>query len=189
LNGGITLGQYIERNIFEPLGLKDTTFHPLKDPHFNARLTGTFFRQPDGSLVCKENVGFPYDRSGNDNGGGGLFSNTTDYCKLLAGVFLPREGQPVILGEELVRQIFKPELKTDKHLVAKLATMRVEIDIDMVPHVPESCLKNFGLGVVLNLEELDTGLSAGSGQWSGYTNCYWVSLRLTLSHVSMMQTC
>lgn len=161
--------------------MKNTTFHPLKDPRFNSRLTGTFFRQPDGSLICKENVGCSYDRSGNDNGGGGLFSNATDYCKLLSGIFLRREGQPVLLGEKLVQEIFKPTLQTDKYFEAKLACMKADIDLDMVPHVPESCSKNFGLGVVLNLEDLDTGLSAGSGQWSGYTNCYWVRFRSRLS--------
>lgn len=176
MNGGITLGEYFEKNILKRLGLTDITFHPEKDPHFNSRLTGTFYRQPDGSLICKENVGFPYDRSGNDNAGGGLWSNAGDYCKLLAGIFLKHEGQPVILGEQWVEEIFKPLLQTDKYFEAKLAAMKVEIDINMVPHVPEKCPKNFGLGVVLNLEDVDTGLSAGSGQWSGYTNCYWVSL-------------
>lgn len=168
--------------------MRDTTFQPLNDPSFNFRLTGTHWRQQDGTVkLALENAGNHYANSGYHNGGGGLWSTANDLCKLLRGVFLDKIN-PQILRPESVREIFTPCLVTSKHLEERVAKMTAEQDLNILPQIPISCPKNFGLGVALNLEDLDTGLSAGSAQWSGFPNCYWVcaseqywNLSLTIS--------
>ncbi|KAH7000558.1 beta-lactamase/transpeptidase-like protein [Ilyonectria destructans] len=173
LNGNETLGKYFEDHIFGPLGLRDTTFEPLTDPGFNFRLTGTHWRQQDGTVkLALENAGNHYANSGYHNGGGGLWSTANDLCKLLHGVFLDKTNSQ-ILRPESVREIFTPCLVTSKHLEERVAKMTAEQDLNILPQIPISCPKNFGLGVALNLEDLETGLSAGSAQWSGFPNCYW----------------
>jgi methyl acetate hydrolase len=171
----MTLGEYFEANIFQPLGLKNTTFDPRTSSDMMNRLTGTHYRQPDGSLKCESNVGFPYAKSGNCNGGGGLWSTANDFCQILQSAFLRREGQQQILSESTANEICQPCLRNPQYLEDRLAAMKVGINLDMIPHVPKDDPKNFGLGVVINLKELETGLSANSGQWSGFPNCYWVS--------------
>ena len=178
LNGGISLGEYFDKNIFQPLGLRDTTFEPLNDPNFNDRLTGTHWRLKDGTLeLATENAGDKYAKSSNHNGGGGLWSTADDLCKLLYGVFLSKDG-PRILSEESIRQIFLPCLPDSTDLDERVEKMTKEQDINILPQIPPSAPKNFGLGVALNLEELDVGLSPGSAQWSGFPNCYWVKLHV-----------
>jgi CubicO group peptidase (beta-lactamase class C family) len=173
LNGNISLGKYFEKHIFQPLGIKNTTFEPLSDPRFDNRLTGTHWRQKDGTVNCVENAGNLYANSGNHNGGGGLWSTADDLCKLLHGIFLRTDGS-CILRPESIREIFRPALKTSRYLEERLAKMKAEQELDILPHIPLGIPRNFGLGVAINEKELDTGLSKGSVQWSGFPNCYWV---------------
>jgi len=157
--------------------MKDTTFRPLNDPQFRDRLTATHWRQPNGTLKqAGENAGVKYAKSGYDNGGGGLWSTANDFCRLLYGVFLDKEA--AILSEGSIKEIFTPCLDTAEYLEKTVERMTKEQDLNILPHIPASAPKNFGLGVALNMEELDTGLAAGSAQWSGFPNCYWVRHQL-----------
>lgn len=158
--------------------MKNTTFNPLNDPSFKDRLTGTHWRQPDGNLkLADENAGDKYAKSGYHNGGGGLWSTADDLCKLLQGVFLDAESTK-ILSPGSIRDIFTPSLADPSRLDNRVAKMVQEQDINILPQIPASEPKNFGLGVAINLSALDTGLSAGSVQWSGFPNCYWVGYSL-----------
>lgn len=184
LHGNIPLGEYFDKNIFSPLGLQDTVFEPLENPRFKDRLTATHWRQTDGTVKqADENAGCAYARSGVHNGGGGLWSTANDLCKLLHGSIFPRTGQATILSQSSINELFKPSLTTSKHLEATVKRMRLETHytpngLDLLPQIPDSTRKTFGLGVAINLEDLDTGVGAGSIQWSGFPNCYWVRLFL-----------
>lgn len=179
MNGNVTLGEYFEKHIFEPLGLCNTTFQPLDDPNFRNRLTGTHWRQSDGTLkLASENHGNSYARSGNHNGGGGLWSTANDLCKLLHGVFLDRNGSKILRPESII-EISKPALATSKFMEERVAKMTAEQDLNITAQIPPHKPKNFGLGVLINLDELDTGISPGSIQWSGFPNCFWVSVGIS----------
>lgn len=174
------MGEYFEKNIFSPLGLQDTTFEPLEDPWFKERLTATHWRQSDGTIkLADENAGAAYARSGTHNGGGGLWTTANDLCKLLHGTFFPSSKESAILSQSAIEELFKPCLSTPKHLEATIARMRAETHytpngLDLLPQIPDEIPKSFGLGVAINLKDLETGVGAGSIQWSGFANCYWV---------------
>ncbi|KIW77774.1 hypothetical protein Z517_07607 [Fonsecaea pedrosoi CBS 271.37] len=177
LNGNISLGDYFEKYIFGPLGLQNTTFEPLEDPKFRDRLTATHLRQPEGSLkVADVNAGAQYAKSGHHNGGGGLWSTASDLCQLLRGVFLD-EHHSGLLTHASVREIYRPCLDHPEYLGQRVEKMKQEkpMHINILPQIPTDVPKSFGLGVAINLADLDTGLSAGSFQWSGFPNCYWAS--------------
>jgi len=132
--------------------------------------------------LAEENAGCQYARSGHHNGGGGLWSTAEDFCKILHGTIFPKNEQSAILSQASIEQLFTPCLSTSKYLEATVARMRSETHytpggLDLLPQIPTSSPKNFGLGVVINLEYLETGMAAGSIQWSGFANCYWVSLQ------------
>ncbi|OAG38862.1 hypothetical protein AYO21_06893 [Fonsecaea monophora] len=171
------LGDYFQKYIFGPLGLQNTTFEPLEDPKFRDRLTATHLRQPEGSLrVADVNAGTQYAKSGHHNGGGGLWSTASDLCQLLRGVFLD-EHHSGLLTHASVHEIYRPCLDHPEYLEQRVEKMKHEkpMHINILPQIPTDVPKSFGLGVAINLADLDTGLSAGSFQWSGFPNCYWAS--------------
>lgn len=156
------------------MGIKNTTFDPLDDDRFRDRLTGTHWRQNDGTLkLASENAGNKYARSGLHNGGGGLWSTANDLCKLLHDVFLCPEDTKII-SQASIREIATPTLSTSRHLEERVSEMMKKQELNILPQIPSDTRKNFGLGVAINLDDLETGLSTGSIQWSGFPNCYWV---------------
>ena len=74
---GLTLEQYFQKNILQPLGMKDTSF--LVAPEKFDRLVSTYRRQPDGKL--KEDPRTQPAAPAEFNGGGGLFSTAADYIR------------------------------------------------------------------------------------------------------------
>ena len=84
---GLTLEQAFQRNILQPLGMKDTTFI-LPAAKFD-RLVSTNRRQADGSL--KEDPRAMPAPPKAYNGGGGLFSTAPDY--ILFTQMILRHGQ------------------------------------------------------------------------------------------------
>src|SRR5439155_3984089 len=76
---GQTLEAYFQRNILEPLGMKDTSFI-LPAEKFD-RLVGSYERQPDGSL--KESPRTMPAPPKSFNGGGGLYSTAGDYVRFM----------------------------------------------------------------------------------------------------------
>jgi len=79
---GLDLETYLQRHIFAPLGMTDTSF--IQRPEWDSRLTTVHARQADGSLEptataappsAAEREFFP--------GGGGLYSTTGDYLRFL----------------------------------------------------------------------------------------------------------
>jgi CubicO group peptidase (beta-lactamase class C family) len=76
---GLTLEQYFQRNILQPLGMKDTTF--IFPAEKFDRLVTSRRRQPDGSL--KEDPRTVPVPPKAFNGGGGLFSTAPDYVRFM----------------------------------------------------------------------------------------------------------
>jgi len=76
---GLTLGKYLQRHIFAPLGMVDTAFHVPAPGH--GRLAEAFAKDPDtGAGVQLINV---HDAPKFESGGGGLVSTAGDYARFL----------------------------------------------------------------------------------------------------------
>jgi CubicO group peptidase (beta-lactamase class C family) len=76
---GLSLGEYLERNILAPLGMIDTAFHVPTSDH--ERLAEAFAKDPDtGAGVQLINV---KEAPGFESGGGGLVSTAGDYARFL----------------------------------------------------------------------------------------------------------
>ena len=84
---GQTLGQFLQQEIFAPLGMVDTGFVvPPADYH---RLAEPFAHDPDGGVPMK--VLDPKHPAAMEAGGGGLMSTTLDYARFLQ--FLRNKGE------------------------------------------------------------------------------------------------
>jgi CubicO group peptidase (beta-lactamase class C family) len=76
---GATLGEYLQRRLFAPLGMIDTAFHVPAAEH--GRLAEAFAKDPDtGAGVQLINV---HDAPKFESGGGGLVSTAGDYARFL----------------------------------------------------------------------------------------------------------
>lgn len=83
----LSLEEYVQRNIFQPLGIKNSTFLPTEQ--MKANLAGMHSRDPDGTVRARKDL-FVLPSSvaqGNDstnifhNAGGGLFGQIPEFCR------------------------------------------------------------------------------------------------------------
>ncbi|KAG8981392.1 hypothetical protein FRB93_008702 [Tulasnella sp. JGI-2019a] len=156
-----TLGEFMEENIFKPLGMTDTTFHPETRPDLMSRMVGTCNRMPDGTLINGVHpVPMP---APSDIGGTGCYSTCQDYSKLLTAIL---QDGGTILKKESIDEIFKPQL--DRNAKEALATLRF-----FFPSARDDVEINFGLTMALNLNPMPGARAAGSGSWGGMPNLSW----------------
>ncbi len=97
---GKTLGDYLDQNIFTPLGMNDTAFF-LSDEDYKNRLATVYQRNAAGEKeVFPDGYSFTI-RNHHESGGGGLTSTTHDYVRFIQ----------MILNEGTLdgKQILKPD--------------------------------------------------------------------------------
>lgn len=156
---GQKLSEYMAEHILDPLEMRDTGFWPVA----YAKIP---FRGPDGGL---EDAPSPVPTEHPvESGGAGLFSTTADYAKLLRAVL-----QGKLLSESSMDLLFTPQLSGEVHksFINKVHSAQAVYASEYPPGMPI----NFGLGGMLNLENIPGKRAKGSMQWSGYTNPHWVS--------------
>ncbi|KAG8878381.1 hypothetical protein FRB97_002544 [Tulasnella sp. 331] len=124
-----TLAEFVEQNIFTPLGMVDTTFRPALRADLNSRTVGTCYQYPDGSLARGAHpLAVP---APSELGGSGCYSTCQDYIKFLTAL-LQNGGD--ILKKESVDEIFKPQLSDSanaalqsyKHLFTRRSVSQLE---------------------------------------------------------------
>jgi len=109
---GDKLGEYMRKNIFEPLEMKDTFFGAVKDEDRAARLAARYGFDENGkperlSPKCGYNLTDEYE-----SGGAGLTSCTEDYASFLDAIACGGEGRggKRILSPETVELMGKNHL-------------------------------------------------------------------------------
>jgi CubicO group peptidase (beta-lactamase class C family) len=181
---GVTLEEYFRRNIFEPLGMNETSFQIPADKW--PRMTRQYKRTPGGG----------YEGSGQEPpatppqvtyfaGDGGLTSTAPDYIRFvrallnggeLDGARILKAETVALMGENHVgemeageMQSFRPELSNDVHLY---------------PGVKDK----FGLGFFLNVEPAPGARAEGSMMWAGLYNTYfWIDRKQDVGGVLLTQ--
>ncbi|EXF82438.1 beta-lactamase [Colletotrichum fioriniae PJ7] len=99
-----TLGEYMQKNILDPLGMRHTTFHPDSRPEIKAKLMDTAMRTPDENLVPTA-PWYPADAV-TDAGGIGIVTSVGDHVKILADLL---KDTPTILKRSSVDVMFTPQ--------------------------------------------------------------------------------
>ncbi|KAE9569012.1 Acyltransferase LovD [Colletotrichum fructicola] len=104
----LKLGEYMKKNIFDPLGMTSTTFHPDKNPDIQKHLVETSTRISDGTLVPMTG---PYPGvTEDDSGAMGLVSTVPDIAKLTADLL---KETPSLLGPEYLAELFSSQFSPD----------------------------------------------------------------------------
>jgi methyl acetate hydrolase len=179
---GLTLEQYFQKNILQPLGMHDTSFL-LPAAKFD-RFVAESDRQPDGTL--KENPRTQPKPPKAFNGGGGLYSTAPDYVRFMQMILRRGKGADgiVILQPKTVDMM--ATIQTGDLSAGKLKTVRPAIssDVDFHPGVKDG----FGFGFLINSKAYEGARSAGSLAWAGIWNTYfWIDPKKGVAGVIMMQ--
>lgn len=182
---GLTLEQYFQKNIFEPLGMKDTTF-VFPAAKFD-RLVSGYARQPNGEL--RQNPRTPPQPPREYNGGGGLTSTCADYVKFMQMILRhgTRSGSTSrgeILSGRSVDLMSTNQTGNVRAGILKTMNKGVSDDVDLHPGHSD----RYTYGFLTNLDPVEGGRSAGSLAWAGIFNTfYWIDPTRNLCAVIMMQ--
>jgi methyl acetate hydrolase len=179
---GLSLEDYFQRNVFVPLGMKDTSF--LLPPEKFDRLVNVWQRQGDGSLT--ENPRALPDPPKSFNGGGGLYSTVADYVRFMQMILRRGRGSD---GTEVLRAETVDLMATNQIgalSAGKLKSVRPDrsSDVDFHPGFTDG----FTFGFLINATAYEGGRSAGSLAWAGIDNTFfWIDPRRGVCAVLMMQ--
>ncbi|MEV8569742.1 serine hydrolase domain-containing protein [Streptomyces sp. NPDC051322] len=179
---GLRLDTYLRTNVFEPLGMKDTTFRP--SPEQRARLMRVHRRDAETGRIHTRDDILDAD-SGLDSGGSGAYGTALDYarfaCALLRGGEL--DGS-VILAPETVDRMF-----TDGLGQVRFPDGITSVDAALMEDAtfPPSG-GDFTLGLHVTRHATPGMRRAGSGGWDGIFNTqFWVDRAEGIAAVLMTQ--
>jgi len=178
---GQRFDKYLAETVFEPLGMKDTSF--VVAPEKLDRFCANYRRAPDKSLqLIDDPVKSDYLAEPSFfSGGGGLTGTTEDYLRFCEMV---RGGGELdgarILGPRTVRLMHRNHLKDGKDLTQMAIASFSETANEGV---------GFGLGCATVLDSVTSGsIVAGDFYWGGAASTiFWVDQEEDLSLVFMTQ--
>jgi CubicO group peptidase (beta-lactamase class C family) len=178
---GQPLDQYLQENIFKPLGMRDTAFFvSRKKGH---RLTANYERQPDKTikLIDAPAASTYLKKPTFLSGGGGLTGTTHDYLRFCEAL---RQGGALdgerIIGRRTLDLMTRNHLPGGGDLAALAAGAFSETAYEGV---------GFGLGFAMTRSAVDAGaLGEGDYYWGGAASTiFWVDPYEDLSVVFMTQ--
>jgi methyl acetate hydrolase len=182
---GEPLETHFRKNIFEPLGMKDTTFEIT--PAMRTREASAHRRQPDGSLKPEpmEPPPQPHAPPRHHSGGGGIYSTAPDYLTLLRTLMLGGSFEGArILQPETVALMGQNQIGTVEAGILKTTAPRISNDVDFFHGIS----LRWGFGHMINMQPVPQGRSAGSLTWAGLFNTYyWIDPRKRVAAVFMTQ--
>ena len=162
----MTIDRFVKQRIFDPLGMKDTTYIPQMG---NPRLAKLYTRTGEGLRPASD----PAFMNGvYFSGGGGLMSTAEDYAQfalmLVNGGELHGKRLLSPRGVELMGSVFAP---------------------DTLPGRPAGESYGLSVRVVNDPVARNSFLSQGSFGWSGaYGTHFWVDRKEKLIAIAMTQT-
>ena len=165
---GQTFDRFARERIFDPLGMKDTTWRPT--PAQLARLA-TRYRSADGALTKVENNQVWLNSPTYLSGGGGLMSSAEDYLQF--GQMLANRG----------------ELNGKRLLAPKTVELMSSVFVpDSLPGRAKG--RGFGLSVQVITDHIaaNTAISNGSFGWDGaFGTHFWVDPKEKIVGIFMIQ--
>lgn len=168
---GSRLGDVFKARIFEPLGMRDTTFE-LSD-QMRKKLAGIHARNADGSLTPMD-FELPAEPEVH-MGGHGLYGTIGDYMRFIRMWLNDGMGEHGrVLKAETVRMAEKNHLGESKVTPITGVIPSLCNDAEFFPGQS----KSWALTFMINEEEAPTGRPAGALGWAGLANLfYWIDRR------------
>jgi methyl acetate hydrolase len=175
------LPEVMKAKILDPLGMADTGYLPGSSQR--ARRAGVHQRGADGLLAPTE-MALP-EAPEFFGGGGGLLSTGPDYLRFLR--MLLRGGEldgARILRAEMVAEMARNQIGELTFLPMRSVAPALTDDFAPFPGVT----KRWGLGFLINEEDVPGRRAAGSLAWAGLGNTwFWIDPRSGVTGVLMTQ--
>jgi methyl acetate hydrolase len=179
---GLRLGQYLERNVTGPIGMKDTAF--FIRPDMRERLSKMHSRQNDSKLSV---IPFEYKQDPDEeSGGAGMYSTAPDYLKFMQMILNKgrANGTQILSARTVTEHLSKNAMGDIRVKKLKTAIPFLSNDAEFFPGVE----KTWSTGFMINETQAFTGRSAGSLAWAGLANTYfWIDPKRDIAGVVMMQ--
>ncbi|EXJ82357.1 beta-lactamase [Capronia epimyces CBS 606.96] len=167
---GGTLGEHMQKRIFDPLGITDAQFSPVLREDLRARLVDLNPDDPEAlGLAVLGGSGDMNKRSRGDFGGHGLFMTGADYVKVLRSL-LANDGK--VLKPATVDDMFEHHLSpeaTTGHQAALASPIGVSFRVGTDPGTKVG----HGLGGLLTLEDVDGWYGERTLTWGGGVSLAW----------------
>ncbi|KAL2841674.1 beta-lactamase/transpeptidase-like protein [Aspergillus pseudoustus] len=183
---GLTLNDYLQKHILQPLGITDMSMIPNKD--MRSRLAYMNFRDSEGKLRGRDHLlrlPLVVDPDNEDevkrvfnSGGAGMFATPGDYCKVLAVLLndgtCPRTGAK-LLQKQTVDEMFTNQIP---HMPNYSRHPIPASKPDLTNPIPElypvagDPPQGWGLTFMLS-NGGPTGRSLGTAHWAGLANLWW----------------
>ncbi|MBI3374185.1 MAG: beta-lactamase family protein [Betaproteobacteria bacterium] len=165
---GQKLGDYLQQNLFAPLGMTSTSFKLT--PSQRSRLASVHARGPDGALAV-----FPFELPQEPQfqiGGGGLYCTAQDYIRFTQMILnRGKSNGNQVLMPETVQMMSQNQMGDIDVGVLKTAAPPLSNDVALFPGMK---LK-WGLSFLINTAQTPQGRSAGSLAWAGLANTFfWI---------------
>jgi methyl acetate hydrolase len=178
---GQTLDAYLAQNLYQPLGMSDTTFAPSAEQR--ARLMDLEIRMPDGSLGALD-LDLPDDPEW-ASAGGGSYGTIGDYGRFIRAML--RDGE--LDGEHVLEDATMQMAFTDQLNGVPLPEIMRSADPVLTNDVPTLPVpQGWGLGFHLMGIDIPGMRSAGTGDWAGLFNCfYWIDRNAGVGGAIMTQ--
>ncbi|KAJ8058100.1 hypothetical protein OCU04_012959 [Sclerotinia nivalis] len=172
----MSLEEYMQKYIMEPLGLNDLTFHIEKHPSLLSRYVDMAIRDgkttstnPTGAIVYSEDKVWTQDQV-DDCGGAGGYISMPSYQKILHSITIS-DGK--LLDADMNNELFRGQL-TD----AQLAIVHAALQVDdmkriMAPGLPKETKVDYALGGMVMREDMEGRRRKGTMHWGGIPHLVW----------------
>lgn len=166
------LEEYMQTNIFAPLGMESSTFFIKKHPELQDKLVAITQRSAEGGL--QEGKSANSDDPAEASGGGGAFMSPEDYLKVLKDVIAP-DGK--LLRPNVAEMLFSFQLKegTTSMEHFKKAMPMLAMMLSVLVEDVEINQSLGGLLVMGNSPHL--GGTEGTLAWAGALGTMWFANR------------
>lgn len=179
---GMRLGEYIQKNITEPLGMTSTGFRI--SPNMRTRLATVHQRDTVTGVLHTTPFEVPQDTEF-DPGGGGLYSTAGDYLRFTRMILNQGRGNGhQLLKPETVALLSKNAMGPLRVCLLRTQNPAASLDAEFFPGIE----KSWGLTFMINEQQAPTGRSTGSLAWAGLPNAFfWIDPKKDLAGVILMQ--
>ena len=180
----MSLEAYMQKYIWDPLGIKNITFHPEVKPEVVKNLVTLTMRGDQGlfgeSKKTDAKVRWIDDKLFDDLatdefGSRGAVGSAIDFIKILDSICTD-DGQ--LLLSETIDAMFMPQLSNECQKAFDAVSGDLEGSEQFASHKPGTRIGH-GLAGLILADDTDTGLRSGTLSWSGLPNLLWTMDRYT----------
>lgn len=175
---GKTLQEFMDENLWTPLGIKDMTFHLSKRPDLKERLADMSQRDPSSGKVIPSTGQQIYQKADGSEiedcmGGQGVFTSAEEYIKVLQALLTAdQDGSKIFQMKETVELFFSKQLGQTAKTVLNMITQDPAIN-NAFGGVPSEIGKDWGLGGLVIDGDKGDGMREGTMLWGGLPNLIW----------------